>query len=161
MKMRKTLLVLHVATSVGSIGAVASFFVVAIMGLQGHVDIYSAASSIALYCVLPLTVLALVVGIVQSLISPWGLFEHYWVEVKLVATAIVVGALCAQLGNIVWLAELSPSALLEPAAMQAKMSLVVHSAAGLVPIMLAVILSVIKPKGLTRYGWSKRRKGAA
>lgn len=158
MRVRKPMLVIHVATSVGSAGAVMSFLAVAILGFSGDTAVYPAASAIALRCVLPLTVLALIIGIIQSLISPWGPFEHYWVEVKLVATAIVVAVLCAQLGNIVWLSELSATDLKAPEAVQARMSLVLHSAAGLAPILLSVALSVLKPKGLTRYGWSKRMR---
>jgi hypothetical protein len=41
---------------------------------------------IARFVIVPLTFASLPTGLIQSLGTPWGLFRHYWVLMKLVVT---------------------------------------------------------------------------
>ena len=157
---RKTLLFFHVTTSMGLLGGVVSFLALSIAGLAGRTDLYGATDIIADVVVLPLTILALALGILQSLVSPWGLFRHHWVVVKLITTVIVLGVLLLQMGGIDRLAGLTGADINEQSAMAIRSSLVLHSAAGIVPLLLATILSIFKPKGLSRYGWERRIKAS-
>jgi hypothetical protein len=54
---------------------------------------YLAMAVVGRGALLPLSVGALVSGIVQSLGTKWGLFRHYWVVVKLVLTVFATAAL--------------------------------------------------------------------
>lgn len=156
---RRFLLLTHVATSVGLVGAVTGFLVLAAAGLSGSAagqTVYPAMDLITQYLIVPLAVVTLLLGTLQSLVTPWGLIKHYWVLIKLVLTVLVVVVLWLQLGNIRLLASLSPEVLLAAEWATTKFSMVLHSGGGLVVLLGATILSVYKPAGLTRYGWNKR-----
>jgi hypothetical protein len=74
---RRALLILHVATSAGLMGAVAAFLLLASLAVAGG-DARRPArptrpwSALTLLLILPLAVAALVVGVVQSLVTSWG-----------------------------------------------------------------------------------------
>jgi hypothetical protein len=77
----------HVAASVGWLGAVVAYLGLVWAGLDSS-DPQAVRSAWwgldQLTRVLaPLSVAALVSGVVQGLITPWGLVWHYWVMVKL------------------------------------------------------------------------------
>jgi hypothetical protein len=153
---RKIMLLVHVPTSMSLLGAVLSFLVLAVAGLQGVVQVYPAAGFIATYVILPLAIAALVFGMLQSLVSPYGLFRHYWVVIKLALTLLVLAVLLLQLPNIRAMAEATPMELARDNGGRA--SLVLHAAAGMGPLLLATALSVLKPQGLTKYGWRKHQR---
>ena len=75
---RKILLVTHISTSVGLLGAVAGFLLLAIIGLtsgdlQLARSVYPAMDLITRLLILPLVLASLGVGVVQSLATPLGL----------------------------------------------------------------------------------------
>ena len=156
--MRKALLCVHVALSTGSIGAVGAFLLLVAIGSTAPTAgaMYIAAAPIASFLILPLIIAALVSGIVQALVSPWGLLRHYWVLAKLVLTALALIVLLLQLDGIgvvaSWAAEQGGNA---PGMAEARLSMLVHAAGGLVVLGLTLVLSVLKPRGLTRYGWRR------
>jgi len=89
--LRKVALSAHITTSVGWLGAVGSFLVLSIAGLTSRDaeivrSAYLAMNVIGEFVVVPLSLAALVTGIVQSLGTEWGLFRYYWVLVKFVLT---------------------------------------------------------------------------
>src|SRR5436853_6235078 len=90
---RKLALTSHVTTSVGWLGAVAAFLALSIVGLRSTAPetvraAYVAMNVIGLFVVVPLSLAAVVTGIVQALGSSWGLFRHYWIVVKLALTIL-------------------------------------------------------------------------
>ena len=93
----------------------------------------------------------LVIGIVQSLGTPWGLFRYYWVIVKLVLTIIAVAVLMLQTPTIEALALAASGGDLEGYA-GARFSMMLHAAGGAIVLLIATVLSVYKPRGLTGYG---------
>ncbi|MBN9360754.1 MAG: hypothetical protein BGO83_18195 [Devosia sp. 66-14] len=156
---RRLLLLTHISTSVGLVGAVTGFLVLAMAGLSGSTvgqTVYPAMDLITQYVIVPLALVTLALGVLQSLITPWGLIRHYWVLIKLVLTIFVVVVLWLQLGNIRLLAGLPPGAFLGSEWVTTKFSMVLHSGGGLVVLLGATVLSVYKPAGLTRYGWNRR-----
>ncbi|MBC7738757.1 MAG: hypothetical protein H7245_16420, partial [Candidatus Saccharibacteria bacterium] len=85
---RKILLVVHVTVSVGMLGAVAVFLALAIVGVAGREPqlaraVYPSLALIARWVILPLVMASLLIGVIQSLVTPWGLFRHWWVVAKL------------------------------------------------------------------------------
>lgn len=96
--LRKFVLAAHVTSSVGSLGAVAVFLALAIAGLTSQDArmvraAYLAMGMTAWYVILPLVLASLLIGLVQSLGTPWGLFRHYWVLAKLLLTVLVITVL--------------------------------------------------------------------
>lgn len=149
---RKLALTVHVACSIGWLGAVACFLVLAVAGLGGRLTAYPSMDLLARYVLVPLALGSLLTGLVQSLGTTWGLFRHYWVVVKLAVTVVATAVLLLQLDPIAALAADPGSAR------EAKWSLVVHSGGGLLVLLVPTVLSVYKPPGFTRYG--RRRRGA-
>src|SRR6516164_2081636 len=92
--LRKFALTAHVTFSVGWLGAVVAYLALAIAGLvsQDAQVLHSSYSTMELtgwFVIVPLSLAALLSGLVQSLGTEWGLFRFYWVLVKF---ALTVGA---------------------------------------------------------------------
>lgn len=162
--LRKFALTAHIACSVGTLGAVASFLVLAIAGFAGNdsaraLDAYPAMALVAAYVVAPLVAASLLTGVVQSLGTRWGLFRHYWVIAKLVVTLVVAVVLLLQLDSIGFLAAWARSeGSLHPDIRAARLSPILHAGGGLLVLLIPVALSLFKPKGLTRHGWREQNK---
>ena len=152
---RKLVLVLHVTTSLGLIGAVAAFLALAISGATARPDLayaaYRAMQVVTWQVIVSLAFATLLIGIVQSLGTPWGLFRYYWVVVKLALTVIAVAVLMLQTSTIDALAAAASSGNLDGYA-GARFSMILHASGGLVVLLIATVLSVYKPRGLTAYG---------
>ncbi len=156
---RKALLTAHIATSVGLIGSIAGFLVLAIVGLAGGADgtvAFPAMGILTRTLIVPLAIVSIVIGTAQAVLTQWGLFRHFWVLIKLILTVGVTIVLLLQLDQIDMLAALSSEAVDEDRWGAAKASMVLHASGGLIVLMTTVILSVYKPRGLTRYGWNRR-----
>ena len=111
------------------------------------------------YVIVPLCLASLLTGIVQSLGTPWGLFRHYWVLIKLLLTVFATIVLLLQTGAISFLAGAAAETTFSAADHHdLRTSLVLHAGGGLVVLLLTTILSVFKPRGMTRYGQRKQRE---
>jgi hypothetical protein len=157
-RLRNLVLAMHVATSVGLLGAVASFLALAIIGLASRDPqvvraAYVAMKPVAWFVIIPLMAASLLIGIVESLGTTWGLFRHYWVVVKLLLTIFATIVLLLQMTVIGRVAAAAAQATLAGSdLLDARMALILHSAGGLLVLLLPVVLSVYKPRGRTRYG---------
>jgi hypothetical protein len=164
-RLTRLALTFHVTTSVGFIGAVASFLALAVAGLLSRDAVtvgaaYVAGDLITWYVIVPLCIASLVTGLVQSLGSPWGLIRHYWIVMKLALTALTTAILLVHTQPIGHLAHLAAqSALLGDESAQQRLQMVVAAAAGGATLVLMTVLSIYKPRGLTRYGWRKQEEG--
>ena len=157
---RKLVLIAHIATSIGFMGAVATFLALALVGLTTHDSevvrsAYMALSTVTYGAILPLAFASLVIGIVQSLVTPWGLFRHYWVVVKLWLTIVSVVVLMLQLQSVDYLAHVARASGHFEELLALRIALVAHAAGGLMVLLVATGLSVYKPLGMTRYGRSR------
>jgi hypothetical protein len=155
--LRKAALTLHVACSVGWMGAVAAFLALALAGLGGDAETvrgaYVAMRPITSYVLVPLAVGTLVTGVVQSLGTSWGLFRYYWVVVKLVVTVFAVAVLLGELGTIGHAVDAAVEGPLARDDLRAlRVTLVAHSGGGLLVLVLPLVLSIWKPPGRTRFG---------
>ncbi len=161
--LRKFFLTTHVSSSGGLLGALAAFLALAIGGLTSPNDqtvraTYLAMALIARWVIVPLAAAALVIGTVQALATPWGLFRHYWVLLKFLLTTVATIILLVKMPLIGEAARLAAETASPRADLQAiGIQLLVHSAGGLLVLLVPGVLSVYKPPGLTRYGFRKQQ----
>lgn len=154
---RKLILTAHVATSVGFLGSVAGFLALAIVGAttaDSHIGpaAYIGMGIITWDVIVPLAVLSIIIGLVQSLGTPWGLLRYYWVIVKEILTVIAFVVLMLRTPTIDALSRAAASGLDLGAMQQNRFSMVIHGAGGLAVLLVVVVLSVYKPRGVTPYG---------
>ncbi|MGH3925280.1 MAG: DUF2269 domain-containing protein [Pseudonocardiaceae bacterium] len=102
--------------------------------------------------IVPLALASVLIGVVNALGTPWGLFRHYWVLMKLLLTLFATTVLLLETQTISYLAEVAASGA-DPRELPGSLG---HSIGGLVVLLITTILSVYKPRGLTRYGWGKQ-----
>ncbi len=162
--LRKLILTLHIISSVAWLGAVAGFLVLAITAInskdaQMARAAYLSMALIARFVIVPLAFASLLTGIIQALATPWGLFRHYWILVKLLLTLFATVVLLLKTHLISYAARQAAAAALPSAGLHAAgRELLVHSAGGLLVLIVVTTLSVYKPWGLTRYGRRKLRE---
>ncbi|HEX8347246.1 MAG TPA: DUF2269 domain-containing protein [Actinoplanes sp.] len=158
-RLRKIVLTTHVATSVGWLGALVAYLALDITAATSQ-DVpavraaYGAMEVIVLYAIAPLAVTSVLVGTVNALGTPWGLFRHYWVLVKLALTLFAATILLVETGTVSYLAAAAASS---PDPRQLPGTLL-HSIGGLVVLLITLVLSTFKPQGLIRYGWRKKNE---
>ncbi len=151
--LRKPLLILHVVSSIGLLGAVASFLVLALVGIMsmgsGTTEAaYLSMSALTWWLIVPLAFAVLAIGVAQSLLTNWGLLRHYWVVAKLALTIFAVAVLMVQTGTINLLAAAAADGSLGALGTE-QAAMVVHAGGGLVVLIVATVLSVYKPRGMT------------
>jgi hypothetical protein len=117
---------------------------------------YMATNLIAEFVIVPLMFVSLLIGIVESLGTPWGLVRHYWVLAKLVLTFFATIVLLVQMDPIGLLAGVAAETTLSSADLGLQVRLLIHSAGGLLVLLIPLVLSVYKPRGMTRYGLRKQ-----
>jgi hypothetical protein len=158
---RKALLVVHVISSVAWLGAVAAFLILAVEGLRtsaGAGSPYPPMNTVTAFAIVPFCWLSLVSGIVQSLGTTWGLFQHYWVIAKLVITALSTAILQLHTQPIAFLAATAASgAPMEPHR-SVQLQMVFDASLAIVALVVATVLAIYKPPGITPYGWRKQRE---
>lgn len=160
--LRKFVVTAHLTASVGWLGAVGAFLALAMAGTtSADVRIVNAAylamSLLYSYVILPLAFGSLLTGLVLSLGTPWGLFRHYWVVIKLLLTSVSIVVLLVQAKPIHHLATLTADPTLSVAVQPEAHRPLIHAAAGLVVLLIVQALGVYKPRGLTRYGRRTQR----
>ena len=158
-RLRTAVLTTHVVTSVGWLGAVAAYIALDVTAVAGEdTDLvraaYVAMNVTVTYAIVPLAVASVVIGIVNALGTSWGLFRHYWVVVKLLLTVVATTVLLLETGTVRSLADAAGTAA-DPRDLPGTLP---HSVGGLVVLLVVTILSIYKPRGLTRYGWRKQQE---
>jgi len=158
-RLRKLALTAHVTASVGWVGAVVGFLALAVAGLTSQDAQLVRAAYLAMeltgwFVLLPLAVASLLTGLIQSLGTKWGLFRHYWVLAKLLINVFATIVLLLYTQTLGFFADIAaettpssavPSELRSPSA-------VLHTGLALSLLLLATVLAVYKPRGVTPYG---------
>jgi len=162
---RKLALTAHVTSSVGWMGAVACFLALAIAGLAGREDRAVCAAYVAMKVttwavIVPLCLASLLTGVMESLLTPWGLFRHYWVVAKLALTTLATVVLLVHTQPIGLLAQAAGHGALGAELRSVRVQLLVDAAAALFVLLVATVLAIYKPRGLTGYGWRKQHERA-
>lgn len=166
--LRKLNLTAHVATSVGWLGAVAGFLALSIGGLISQDaemvrGAYLAMNRIGQYVIVPLSLAALLTGVVQSLGTQWGLVRYYWVLVKF---ALTVGAtillLLHQFTAVAAAARRASGAAAGtlPEVDRLGTQLVGDAGFAVLVLLMTTTLSVYKPWGRTPFGRQQRNRPA-
>ena len=161
-RLRKFALTAHVAASVGWLGAVIAFLALAVVGLtsqdaQTVRGAYLVMEPAAWLVLVPLAFASLLTGIVQSLGTTWGLFRHYWVLFKLLIAVFATFVLLTYMGTFRYMAGVAadPSADLS---VVRNASPRLHAVLALLVLLVATVLAVYKPRGMTPYGMRKQRE---
>jgi hypothetical protein len=160
--LRKFVRTAHVTFTVGWLGAVAGFLTLAIAGLtSGDPQLvraaYLAMELIARLVIVPLSLAPLLLtGPILSLGTPWGLFRHYWIVVKLVINILSTIILLVHMQPISHLARVAAAGTLSITDRSLQIQMVIASGAGLLVLLVATGLAVYKPRGMTLYGWRKQ-----
>ena len=160
--LRKFVLTAHVTFAVGWLGAVAAFLALAIAGLTSQDaemvrSAYLAMELIARFVIVPLSFAPLLTGPVLSLGTPWGLFRHYWILAKLLITILSTIIMQLHMQPISLLAGAAAKTTLFSADLrQLQVQMVVAASAALLALLVATMLAVYKPRGMTPYGWRKQ-----
>jgi hypothetical protein len=161
---RKFALTAHVTSSVGWLGAVAAFLVLAVAGLTSQ-DLelvraaYLAMELVGWFIIVPLSFASLLTGLVQALGTTWGLFKHWWVVIKLVLTILATIVLLVHMQPIGHLADVVAAATLAGGELRGlRIQLIADAGAAVIVLLVTTTLSVYKPRGMTRYGWREQRE---
>jgi len=159
-RLSKLMLTSHITFSVGWLGAVVVFLVLAITGLKTQ-DMqmaraaYLAMELSALYAIVPFCLASLLTGIIQSIGTKWGLVKHYWVIAKLFLTVAATALLLLHMKPISYMAGLASNTTFanttEPGL---RVQLIADAGAAILVLLLITALSVYKPWGRTQYGLS-------
>lgn len=156
-RLRKFVLTAHITTSVGWLGAVVAYVALDVTAMTS-LDVptvrgaYLAMESIVSYVIVPLALTSVLIGIINALGTPWGLFRHYWVLLKLLLTLIATTVLLVETQTISGLARAAATST-DPRDLPGTLP---HSVGGLIVLLVIMILSVYKPRGVTPYGWRKQ-----
>ncbi len=158
---RKLALTAHVAASVGWLGAVVVSLALGVVALTSQDaptvrGAYLALEPAGWYVLVPLGFLSLVTGLVQSLGTHWGLFRHYWILTKLSINVVASIVLLLYMQTLGYLADLAAETGDDLAGLRSPSPLV-HAAGALLLLLVATTLSVVKPRGMTRYGQRRQQ----
>ena len=156
-RLRKAALVTHVTSSAGWLGAVAAFLAMAVAALHTTDvatmrSLYVAMDLVGWAALVPLAAATFVTGLVQALGTTWGLFRHWWVVVKLAITLVATAILLAYTSTLGLLSAAAQRPEAHPGLLPTT-SPVLHGAGALLVLVAAVVLSLYKPRGVTRHGW--------
>jgi hypothetical protein len=160
--LRKFALTTHVTSSVGWLGAVGAFLALAIAGVSSQDAQIVRAAYLAMhlttwFVIVPLSLAALLTGIIQSLGTTWGLFRHYWVVTKLLLTVLATIILLVHTQPIDRVAAVAAQTTLATGDLrQLRIQLVGDACAALFVLLVTTMLSVYKPWGMTSYGLRKQ-----
>lgn len=161
-RLRKVVLTAHVTSSVGWLGAVAAFLALAVVGLtsqdaQTVRAVHVAAEPLTRLVIVPLVLASLLTGLVSSLGTTWGLLRHYWVLFKLLLNVLAAIVLLLYTRTVSDLAGVAA----EPGAGLGELrspTFVLHAGGALLVLLVATVLAVHKPRGMTPYGRRKQHE---
>jgi uncharacterized membrane protein len=161
-RVRKFALTAHVTASVGWIGAVVVFLALAVIGLTSQDadtvrGAYLVMEPAARFVLVPLALASLLTGLIQSLGTTWGLFRHYWVLFKLLINVFATVVLLTYMETFRFMAGVAAEASADLRVVRNESPLL-HAALALVLLLVATVLAVYKPRGLTPYGQRKQRE---
>lgn len=150
----------HITSSVGWVGAVVAFLALAIIGLTSPDErtvrgAYLVMAPAAWFVLVPLAHASLLSGVALSLGTTWGLFRYYWVVLKLVITVFSTVILLIYMRTFSQMAGIAADPVVDLGLVR-NASPMVHAILALILLLIATVLGVYKPLGLTPYGTRKQ-----
>ncbi|MGH9881667.1 MAG: hypothetical protein ACRD6N_09555, partial [Pyrinomonadaceae bacterium] len=99
-------------------------------------------------------------GLVSSLGTKWGLFRHYWVLFKLLINVFANIVLLIYMPTLDYFAGVAADTTLSAGdlRMLRDPSAVLHSSLALLLLLVATVLGLYKPRGMTPYGRRKQHE---
>lgn len=161
-RLRKLALTAHVTSTVGWFGAVIVFLALAVIGLtsqdaQTVRGAYLVMEPAAWFVLVPLAFASLLTGIIQSLGTTWGLFRHYWVVFKLLITVFATVVLLIYMETFRLMARVAADSSADLGVVR-NSSPKFHAILALLVLLVAMVLAIFKPRGVTPYGRRKLRE---
>ena len=143
--LRKFVLTAHVASSVGWLGAVVAYLALAVAALTNQDAQTVRAAWIAMgltgrFVIVPLSLASLLIGLIQSLSTPWGLFRHYWVLVKFLLTVFATVILLLHMPTVSYFASVAVET--DNANLDGLWGELLHAGGGLLVLLVNTTLSV-------------------
>lgn len=156
-------LAVHLAVSVGWIGAVAAYLALDLAATTSADAAtlraaYLGMGLIAGSVIVPLALASLATGLIVSLGTKWGLVRHWWVLVSLALTVSASVVLVVETGTIAAYAAVAADPATSEAELRGLGGTLVHSIGGILALLVVLVLNVYKPRGLTPYGWRKQQE---
>lgn len=147
---RKLALLGHITFSVGWLGAVVAYLGLAIGGLAGPDPQLARAAylwmePIGWFVIVPLSVAAMLSGLVQSLGTRWGLFRHWRVVAKSLLTILATVVLLRHMEDVSRGVRTANGATWSTLSFRPEL---IHAGGGLLVLLAATALSVFKPWGV-------------
>ena len=160
--LRKVALAAHLTVSVGWVGAAAAYLALDVVAATSRDEQALRAAFIGMDLVagsviVPLAVATLLTGIVMSLGTRWGLFRHWWVVISLVMTVVAATVLVVETGTVSAMAVMAADPSASGEELRGLGNTLVHSIGGSAVLIAILVLNVVKPRGLTPYGWRVQR----
>jgi uncharacterized membrane protein len=163
---RKFALSVHLTFSIGWIGGVVAYLSLGIAAATSRDAQIVRAGWIAMeltgwFAIVPLAIASLVTGLIMALGTKWGLFRHYWVMAKLLINLFATVVLLAYMQTLRELSAITAETSLADLDAVRSPSPLLHAGAALTLLLVAMILAVYKPRGMTAYGQRKQREQRA
>lgn len=164
-RLRRFALTVHITASVGWIGAVIAYLALIITAMTSQQTQTLRAAWIAMevigwFAIVPLSLVALLTGLVMSLGTKWGLFRHYWTLISLALTVFATVILVLHMPEVSFFA--GPAADVDSANVsmlrQGLPGELLHAGVGMLVLVVVQVLNIYKPRGLTRYGQRKQQE---
>jgi purine-cytosine permease-like protein len=146
---RKPLFAVHLMAAIGWFGTSLALLSLGVAGARGSnpATVYPAAHLVGAWLTAPLAVIALATGVLQAVLTGWGLTKHRWVTVKLtvaaILTVLVIFVLVPELGRA---ADTVTGPEAQPLGFAERIRLVVGPAVACLLLTLNVILAIYKPE---------------
>jgi hypothetical protein len=160
---RSLALAVHLAVSVGWLGAVAAYLsldlvAAASQDAQTLRSAYVGMETIAGNVIVPLAIATLLTGVLVSVGTKWGLVRHWWVSISLALTVLATVVLLIETGTIAANAAVAADPATTTAELRRLGNTLVHSIGGAIVLLGVLVLNVYKPRGMTPYGWRKHQE---
>jgi hypothetical protein len=149
----------HITFSTGWIGGVIVYLVLGVAAVTSQ-DVetvraaWTAMELAGWFALIPLSLASLMTGLIMSLGTKWGLFQHYWTLISFVLTVFATIVLLLHMPDVSYLANVAQEA--EGDRLAALGGDLFHPGIGLLVLLVIQALNIYKPRGLTRYGWRKQ-----
>ena len=162
--LRKIALTVHIAFSVGWIGAVVAYLSLVIAAMTGQDAQTLRATWLAMevtgwFAIVPLALGSLLTGLVMALGTKWGLFRHYWVVFSLILTILATVVLLEHMQTVSFFADIAAEtdSANSSGLREGLPGELFHAGIGLLVLLVIQVLNMYKPRGLTPYGWRKQQ----
>lgn len=154
---RRVLVTLHVALSVGWLGASMVMLTLAVAARTGQPaeqtrGVYWAMHLVADVLLIPLSLSVLLIGVLVAVTSPWGLLRYWWVTIKLIATCAAVTLSLLALPALTSVAYRDAIRHAMAAEHSAGNRLIIAGSVSVVLYLSLTAVSVLKPWGRTARG---------